>query len=294
MRHLILGATGTIGSALEAHCNQLQVPTLGTYYTRGRADQVACDLRDETMVETVLQDYEPEAILVCAGPHDEAWAERYPQETHRIIVEGMRAVVRQARRLGSRVVMFSSPAVFGNQRGSCGETQPCRPSNVLGQAQAIAEAELQQQLPQKHLILRTEWVYGASLRSRCRVGLWRRHLARGESIRASILREGQPTFAPDLAELTTECLKQQATGILHISGPDRHSEFTWARQLVHLLGTDVDRVIGDPVPVLNHARLDRQTLRERFGPKAIRYTADGLRAAIRNPVEIPSLARQAA
>ena len=98
------------------------------------------------------------------------------------------------------------------------------------------------------------------------------------------LLDGLVSDDPDLAEVAVELARLGQTGTFHVVGPDRHTEFTFARLAAHVLGYDVDLIRGAPAvefaadPRPSRVWLDRFKLRSILGPRAIRGTADGLRA----------------
>ena len=64
------------------------------------------------------------------------------------------------------------------------------------------------------------------------------------------------------------------TGTVHVVGPDRHTEFTFARLAAHVLGADTDLVVGRPAadlgddsPRPGRVWLDRFKLRTLLGPQ---------------------------
>ena len=97
-------------------------------------------------------------------------------------------------------------------------------------------------------------------------------------------RHGQPTYGPDLAEVAVELARLGQTGTVHVVGPDRHTEFTFARLAAHVFGHDVDLIRGVPAaefaddPRPSRVWLDRFKLRTVLGPRAVRGAAEGLRA----------------
>lgn len=297
MRSLILGATGLIGSALVAECEEHCRTHLGTWYRTPHPDHVPLDIRDEEAVADVIAELEPEAVFLAAGVCDAEYAEAQPEECHEIIVGGAANVVAAVRRLGGRLVYFSSDLVFGECRSPRREDEVPTPSKVLGRLFVEAENVVRTELPNRHVIIRTGCVYGSAEHSRHFAGRVLDQLSAGKSVSVAVDRQLQPTYARDLATATFELLNRGYEGTFHIVGPERMSEFTFAKLLAFVHHHDADLVIRIPTPELD-ARpqspwLDRSKVRSILGSSVIRFPADGVRA-MRDQAVVPAVRLRAA
>lgn len=282
-RCLILGASGLIGSHLLNACQAASIPHQGTSYRFNHVDLWPLDLRDSHAVEEVIADYEPDIVFLAAGWSDSGYAECHPRECRSIIVDGTRKVAEAIARQGSRLVIFSSSEVFGDQSGTRLESDRTTPINVRAEAHAEAEAIVRALLPDGHLIVRTNMVFGQDDRGRSKVAGWLRRWSRGQTIEVTTDCQCQPTPATDLANITLQLAEMNVTGTLHIVGPDRHTEATFARLIAHVHGYDVDTIrtasaqqLDDPRPLA--IALSRGRLRQLLGSQAIRKPAEALRA----------------
>src|SRR5438874_12035133 len=113
MRSLILGATGLIGSSLVAECEEHCRTHLGTWYRTPHPDHAPLDVRDGEAVADLVAELEPEAVFQAAGVSDPGYADARPGECRDVIVGGAANVAAAVRRLGGRLVYFSSDLVFG-------------------------------------------------------------------------------------------------------------------------------------------------------------------------------------
>jgi dTDP-4-dehydrorhamnose reductase len=284
MRSLIVGATGQIGSHLVAACEDRGLAHLGTWYRWPHAEFAPLDVRDADAVDELIADYQPDVTFLAAGLVDGGYAEAFPDECEQITVGGTRQVAESVARHGGSLVLFSSDELFGECATACREDDALAPVGELARCRAMAEAVVRDTLPGRHLILRTGWVYGPDERGRnlgCRLA---KRLAHGERVPAATDRHGQPTYAPDLAEVAVELSRLGQTGTFHVVGPDRHTEFTFARLAAHVFGFDVDLIdaqtaaeIADDDPRPRRVWLDRFKLRAVLGPRALRGAAEGLR-----------------
>jgi dTDP-4-dehydrorhamnose reductase len=285
MRSLILGATGLVGSHLHALCDDRGYAHLGTWYTFPHPEFAPLDVRDADAVGELVADYQPDVTYLAAGIADGGYADAFPDVCRGVTVDGTRVVAEAVARHGGSLVLFSSDEVFGECPSARREEDPLGPVGELARAKESAEAIVRGLLPDRHLILRSGWLFGPEERGRnlgCRLA---KKLAAGVQVQVATDRHGQPTYAPDLAEVAVELARTGQTGTFHAVGPDRHTEFTFARLAAHVLGYDVDLIEGvtaahldDGNPRPDRVWLDRFKLRAALGPRAIRGVPDGLRA----------------
>ncbi|OWK43810.1 SDR family oxidoreductase [Fimbriiglobus ruber] len=284
MRCLILGGTGLIGSHLVTACDDRGYARLGTWYRFPHTDHVPLDVRDGDAVTELIADYQPDVTFLASGLVCSGYAEAFPDECRDVTVTGASEVALAVARHGGSLVLFSSDEVFGDSATTRREEDPAVPTGALARCQVEAEEVVRTLLPDRHLIVRSSWVFGHEERGRDRACRLVRKLAARDTITTASDRHGQPTYAPDLADVALELARLGQTGTVHVVGPDRHTEFTFARLTAHIFGYDTDLIEGVPAETLDdqpprpaNICLDRVKLRSLLGPRAIRTTADGLR-----------------
>ena len=270
MRSLILGASGLIGSNLATACAARGHRVTGTCYRRAVPDLLPLDVRDGEAIAELIAEHEPEVTFFAVGT-------AHPADVGEVVAAGVATVAKQVRSYGGTFVYISSANVFGHGAGARSEADSPQPSDAIGRAAVAAEVVLREELPGRHLILRTSEVYGPAPRPRGLPARVLRTLARGEAYQAG---DGvtQPTYAPDLAAAALDLVERGYTGTMHVAGPDKLSEYTFARLVTFVHREDCDRVERAPGEPSRPA-LDRNRARAILGAKAIRYPADGLRAA---------------
>ncbi|MEO2088709.1 MAG: sugar nucleotide-binding protein [Gemmataceae bacterium] len=263
MRTLILGGTGTLGSAVASACDRRQLPHLTTSY-RGASESAPLDVRDADAVRELIADYQPEAT-VFAAPLDES--------------AGVGNVAKVVADVGGALVLFSSPEVFSADRRAFREDDAVQPTGDRGEAFAAAERLVRDTLPERHLIVRTCDVFDAARFGH--VGRIVHALSRFDPVASHPRRTVIPTFAPDVAEVALDLLRHGHTGTFHAVGPERHTPFTFARLVAHLFGYDADLVVADELAgegTPTRPFLDRTRLKTLLGANALRRPADALRA----------------
>lgn len=261
MRTLVLGSTGTIGSAVLAATADRHWPALGTCYRGTARHRLAVDVRDADAVNELLADYQPDAVVLAA-----------PVE-HATDAGRLAAMVRAH---GGVLVAFSGEGVYGDCKVAMREDDPLAPATDRGRHDAAVEAAIRAELPERSLILRTSGVFDGARFGR--VGRLLNKLRKGDPVRADNERFTLPTLAADLAEVALDLLTHGHTGTFNAVGPDRHTDFTFARLVAHLFGHDADLI----QPAKCDARpprvmLDRFRLRTLLGANAFRTTGEALR-----------------
>ncbi len=280
MRCLILGATGQIGSHLVTACDERGLARLGTYYRWRNPDHAPLDLLDAAAVEDLIGKYRPDVTFLAAGLTGSGYAEAFPDECRAVVEGGTRAVAEAVAAHGGRLVSFHSDELFGESKVACKELDPAAPQNAFARAHHVAEECIRGLLPERHLIIRTSWVFGADARRRNVAYTVLRKFRRNEPHAADPAAHGHPTYAPDLADVAVELARLGETGTIHLVGPDRQTAYTFAHLVAQINGFDTDLVTtaADPDgPRPNGVWLDRTRMRQLVGPRAVRPTADGLR-----------------
>lgn len=219
MKALIIGASGLVGNALLNVCQSHGDQVIGTFYSRERPGMIPLDLRDRSAVYRVLHQAQADVIYLPAATTNVDWCEQHNQESYEVNVAGPRNVAEAARDLHSKIVYFSTDYVFDGTKGPYTERDLPNPLSVYGRHKLAAE-EIARQFAFSHLIIRTTWVYGAEQPPRNFVARLVQQLKLGVSMKAPIDQWGNPTYAPNLAELVQEAVREGLTGILNVTGPE--------------------------------------------------------------------------
>lgn len=219
MRVLVTGAAGQVGAELMRAAWPAGVAVTGV-------DRRGLDITDATAVDAVVAELAPEVIVNAAAYTAVDRAETEPDLAQAVNATGVAHLAAAADRHGSRLVHLSTDYVFdGTKDGWYVEDDPVAPLGVYGATklageQAAAAAE-------RHLILRTAWVYGALganfVATMLRLGAERDELAVVADQR------GCPTAAVDIAaaivDLVTAGLDgDELSGTFHLASPE---EATW-------------------------------------------------------------------
>jgi len=271
MNALIVGASGQVGSALRS-----RVGGIGTAHRHPAPGLVALDLSDLDAVRNLVREVRPGVCyLAGAWTHMDA-AEEQPEACRRVNVSASVVIAEELRLQGGLLVFFSTDHVFGERDMPWREDEPTAPVSVYAQSKAEAEAAIRSLLPERHLILRTSWVFGPDTQGRNFVHRVRNTLGRGEVLTVPNDQWGQPTFAPNLAEMAVSLVGRGERGTFHVVGPQWLTRFEWAQTIARTLRLDAGRIEGRPTSTFGGAPRPRRVGLD--GTKVRVYLAVGLPA----------------
>jgi dTDP-4-dehydrorhamnose reductase len=202
-RLVVTGGRGQLGRALGARVPEAVL-----------LDIDELDLTDGEAVVRMLCDLRPETIIHGGAYTAVDAAESDPEGARAVNAGGTRAVATAAEALGARLVYISTDYVFDGTRGEpYPEDHPTGPLSVYGATKL--EGEQAAAGVERHLIVRTSWVFGEGKNfigailgaARTRMEL-------------SVVDDqwGRPTYAVDLAGGILELLGREATGTFHLQG----------------------------------------------------------------------------
>ena len=168
-------------------------------------------------------------------------------------VGGPRAVAEWAAGSGAQVVIYSTDQVFDGSAAVNEEEDPVAPINQYARSKVEAERVLRALLPDRHLVLRTAWLYGPDeMRRNFALRLVAR-IADGERVAVPSDQWGTPTYADDVASATRYLVERRVAGTFHAAGPELIDRVSLARRICAAFGVDADRIVPTPTSVLGQA-----------------------------------------
>jgi dTDP-4-dehydrorhamnose reductase len=281
MKILLLGKNGQVGWEL-----QRSLAVLGEVVALDRASADRCgDLANLEGIAATVMEVRPD-VVVNAGAYTAVdKAESEPDVARVVNAQAPGVLAREAQRLGAWLVHYSTDYVFdGSGSRPWVETDRPAPLSAYGATKLEGEQAIAANC-ERHLILRTSWVYGA------RGGNFIRTMLRlaQERERLTVIddQHGAPTSAELLADATAHAVRQVASssegevlaGIYHFAAA---GETTWHGYATHLLGRarlvkpDLPLKVTEIAPVASEAfvtaarrprnsRLDTAKLGAAFG-----------------------------
>ncbi|MDH5929316.1 dTDP-4-dehydrorhamnose reductase [Vibrio lentus] len=226
MRVLITGCYGQVGSCLTkqlADNENTKVLAL---------DRESLDITNQDAVNAAVAEFEPSVIINAAAHTAVDKAEEEVDLSCAINRDGPKYLAQAAQSVGAAMLHISTDYVFeGNKVGEYTETDATNPQGVYGESKLAGEIAVAEKCD-KHVILRTAWVFGESGNNFVKT-----MLRLGESRDAlSIVGDqfGGPTYAGDIASALIQIAKRITQGktveygVYHYSGLPHVSWFDFA------------------------------------------------------------------
>jgi dTDP-4-dehydrorhamnose reductase len=258
---LLIGASGQLGRALwaefEGRCD-----LVGTGLRSRAMGQLSLDLGDPMGTVGYLDEVRPEWILLAGAYCNVDGAEAEPGRCLAVNAEGPAAVAAWARTRGAFVVFYSTDSVFDGERERYVETDPTQPLNVYSESKVRGEAVIRQILPERHLILRTAWLYGPNEPRRNFILRFIDEARAGRAVPVPDDQWGSPTYTEDLAAATRWLLERGASGTFHATGPEFVSRVELTRRVCRHF--ELDPAAIRPTPTSRLGQVAKRPLANRL------------------------------
>jgi dTDP-4-dehydrorhamnose reductase len=222
MKILLTGAAGQVGQELQ----QTLVP-LGEVVSVGR-DRL--DFSQFDAVRQLLDDVQPDLIVNAAAYTAVDKAESEPELAHQVNAKTPGILATAAQHMGAGIIHISTDYVFdGDQSSPYRELDPTRPLGVYGESKLGGEEAVRAGCD-RHMILRTAWVYGTQgkgnfVKTMLKLGAGR------EELRVVADQIGAPTWSRDLAEAIAQLAAQlspETAGTYHYTNSGVTSWYDFA------------------------------------------------------------------
>jgi len=229
MKLLIVGADGQLGTDMARLLAPLAAVTALTFHD--------LDITDRAALRQAMEASRPEVVVNCAAYTAVNRAETEQDAAYRVNVLGARNVAQAARRVGARVVYFSTDYVFdGTASEPYDEEAPTGPLSIYGRTKLQGEQATREANPD-HLILRLAWMYGSTGHNFVRTIL---RLARAkDELRIVDDQVGSPTFTEDVVHQLWTAIEDGCSGTYHCVNTGQASWHAFATRIVHRLGLNV-------------------------------------------------------
>ncbi len=198
------------------------------------------DVTDASAVRRALAETGARTVFHLAAWTDVDGAERGPEAARRVNALGAEHVARAAAAAASGAVLVAVGTDFvfaGTKAGAYVEDDPVAPLSVYGRTKAEGEARIRSALPERHLIVRSAWLYGAGGANFVDAVL--RRAREGRPVRVVTDQVGCPTWTQDLAAALLDLVEAGARGTVHACGEGEASRWDLARAALEAAGLDV-------------------------------------------------------
>ena len=189
MKVLLIGTTGQVGSEL-----QQTLPTIGEVVSLSRSELDLCDRQE---VFRQISKNKPDIIVNAAAYTAVDKSETEPELAMAINAHAPKAIAIAANEIDAKVLHISTDYVFDGQNCTpYRESDPTNPLGVYGKSKLLGEQGVR--VCDRHIILRTAWVYGARghgnfVKTMLRLG------AQREELKVVADQIGSPTWSYDIA-----------------------------------------------------------------------------------------------
>ncbi len=255
---VLLGSGGQLGGELARELSR-------TFEPAGEIialDRKGLDITDISRVRSTLRELRPDVVVNAAAYTQVDRAEAEPDRARVVNAEAPGLLAEEAARLGALLVHFSTDYVFDGRKGAPYEVDDVpNPINVYGETKLAGENAIRG-CHDRHLILRTAWLYGLFGRNFLRTIL---ALAdEREEIRVVDDQIGSPTWSRWLAEISAEIVdravrQEGLRGTFHAAGGGSTTWYGLARAAIdHRTNGGGRRCRVVPVPTSEYPTLARR------------------------------------
>ncbi|GAB3616057.1 dTDP-4-dehydrorhamnose reductase [Okibacterium endophyticum] len=232
MRYLITGASGMLGTDLQAELAARDVTALS------RAD---LDVTDLNAVRAAVTGHD---VVINAAAYTKVDdAESNEDAAYAVNAIGVRTLAVAAREAGAKLITISTDYVFnGSATEPYAEDTPHDPISAYGRTKAEGEKLAQAEHPDGTYIVRTAWLYGQHGPNFAATMV---RLA-GSHPTVSVVNDqvGQPTWTADLARQIVLLADSEApAGVYHGTSAGKCSWFDFTKAIYEEVGIDPSRVL---------------------------------------------------
>jgi dTDP-4-dehydrorhamnose reductase len=251
MKVLVLGATGQVGSEIDAAFTKVAAAGGGVGISIINMSRSGCDVGDQSAVEAVIDFHQPNWVINATAYTAVDQAESEPDLAQQINAVAPKMMAECCNRVGARLIHISTDYVFsGEGEEPFTEESATQPLGVYGTSKLAGEAAIKQALL-AHIILRTSWVFGAQGKNFVKTML--KLSASRDKVSVVADQFGAPTSAPAIAETIASIVVSMSEampeddrwGTYHFSG---YPFTTWAAfaETVFRQAQEVDVITNAP------------------------------------------------
>jgi dTDP-4-dehydrorhamnose reductase len=234
---LILGCDGQLGRELSQLCTQRKLTA--AFYRRSD-----CDIAEKAQVVAAFAATMPNAVINAAAYTNVDQAEAEPGLAFRANREGPANLASAAAAHGIPLIHVSTDFVFdGSKARPYVETDAVAPLNVYGLSKEAGEREVRR-LQERHVIVRTSWLYGRYGRNFLKTMLGLASTRENWGVVNDQI--GTPTASQDLALAVLAAAEQAAAGVAkwgtyHFAGAGEATWFDFAGEILEVQRRFCDR-----------------------------------------------------
>ena len=222
---MVLGARGMLGTDL---CKRLWDD-----FQVVEADIEEIDITDFGRLRRLVLDVGPDEVVNCAGFTDVDGAQQRAWVAFEVNAEGAKNAALAASEAKARYTYIGTDFIFdGKKRSAYVEDDEPNPLCIYAKSKLAGELYTQK-YAQRHIILRTSWLFGIHGKNFVESIL---EQAGVSDLRVVDDQVGSPTYTVDLAEAMARLLMTELTGVFHCANTGFCSWFDFAEKIVEVVG----------------------------------------------------------
>ena len=230
MKVLVTGVTGQLGYDVVRELKERGHIPFGV-------SSNTMDITDYSMVEKVMQEEKPEAVIHCAAYTAVDEAEENVELCRSVNAKGTENIAKICKDFDIKMIYISTDYVFSGegQKSWCPE-DVAHPLNTYGMTKYEGELAVQKFLD-KYFIVRISWVFGINgknfVKTMLRLG------KTNGTVNVVNDQVGSPTYTYDLSKLLCDMLVTEEYGIYHATNEGMCSWYEFACEIFKVAGLDV-------------------------------------------------------
>lgn len=232
MKILVTGIRGQLGHDVVEELKARNIEAVGV-----NSDDM--NITDKSSVDRVIDSIHPDAVIHCAAWTAVDAAEDEIEACRAVNVNGSEYIAEACRRTGAVMMYFSTDYVFDGEG-----TRPWKPDDrtapigVYGQSKLDGENAVRRILPDRHFIIRLQWVYGINGKNFVRTML--RLAETHDKLTVVDDQIGGPSYTRDIAVLACDMIQSDKYGTYHAANTGYCSWYEFAKAIFAEAGRKVE------------------------------------------------------
>ncbi|MEW6748378.1 MAG: sugar nucleotide-binding protein [Candidatus Micrarchaeota archaeon] len=269
IRILILGATGVVGYHMALHLKQNHEVTTASRSSSSTDYRV--DATDEGQLERLFDETKPEVVINAIKPALSTDAMEKERELTTLVNARIpETLAGMSSDRGFLLVQISTDWVYAGEEGKWyDERSPVSPKNHYTETKALAEEKVRTIIPQNHLILRTEGVFGFDEKGSNIFLRLKRSADGGKPVRLPSDQYSQPICGIELARMAGALIGKGCRGTYNTVGPEYLSRYEFGFRVCERFGfgcaLEQFSIKDRDIPVPAFLRIDTSKLAGEIG-----------------------------
>ncbi len=236
-KFLIIGSAGQLGREFQVECEKK-----GHNYIA--PSEKSCDLSDINQLKNIIDDEKPSHIINCAAYNAVDLAEVNPEKVFLINQHAVAGLSTLCKTNNVFLIHYSSDYVFNGEKNDFYyEDDTPEPLNNYGKSKLFGENEIKKVLT-KFLIFRLSWVIGRGKQNFIyKILEWTKDK---NILKVSADEVSIPTFTEEIVKITLKAIKDDLTGLYHLTNSGYASRYELAKFFFESYGSEK---IIIPVPL---------------------------------------------